>query len=201
MTGLLAPYWKSLAVAFGAMLISGAAALLEPWPLKIVFDHVIGSKAPPAWLVGWVRSENDTPVLLAAAAVAVVTIAIIGAASSYLQRYLSTTVGMQVGTRPAPPGVSPCAAAVAFVLRTAADGRHGRPPHDRYRGDRDLHYLGSAWNRARRDHDRGHFDRDVLARLEIQSHRPVDCSYSVRSCHPPLTQNQDCGARGEKKGR
>ena len=96
-TGLLAPYWKSLAVAFAAMLIAGAAALLEPWPLKIVFDHVIGSKAPPPWLLGWVTSENDSPVLLGAAAVAVVTIAIIGAASSYIQKYLSTTVGMQVG--------------------------------------------------------------------------------------------------------
>ena len=96
-TGLLAPYWKSLAVAFAAMLISGAAALLEPWPLKIVFDHVIGSKAPPPWLHGWVTSENDSLMLLGAAAIAVVTIAIIGAASSYLQKYLSTTVGMHVG--------------------------------------------------------------------------------------------------------
>jgi ATP-binding cassette, subfamily B, bacterial len=94
-TGLLAPYWKSLTVAFAAMLIEGAAALLEPWPLKIVFDHVIGSKAPPPWLIGWVT--NDSLVILSTAAVAVVTIAIIGAASSYIQKYLSTTVGMHVG--------------------------------------------------------------------------------------------------------
>src|SRR5688572_23285332 len=49
-TRLLAPHWKSLAAAFAAMLAGSAAVLLEPWPLKIVFDHVLGSKPPPFWL-------------------------------------------------------------------------------------------------------------------------------------------------------
>ena len=47
---LLRPYWTLLTVAFVAMLVAGAADLLEPWPLKIVFDYVIGPKPPPAWL-------------------------------------------------------------------------------------------------------------------------------------------------------
>lgn len=49
-TTLLRPYWQWLAVAFIALLAQGAMDLLEPWPLKIVFDNVIGSKKMPAML-------------------------------------------------------------------------------------------------------------------------------------------------------
>jgi subfamily B ATP-binding cassette protein MsbA len=94
---LLAPYWKLLTVAFAAMLVEASASLLEPWPLKVVFDHVIGSKEPPPWLSGWVNGGGDRLDLLAVAAVAVIGIAVLGAASSYVQKYLSTTVGMRVG--------------------------------------------------------------------------------------------------------
>jgi len=48
MTRLLLPYWRLLAIAFVALLVEGAADLLEPWPLKIIFDNVIGSKQMPA---------------------------------------------------------------------------------------------------------------------------------------------------------
>src|SRR5262245_30630322 len=96
-TRLLAPYWGPLAVAFVAMLAEGGADLLEPWPLKVVFDYVIGSKAPPPWLSGWIAGGNERLDVLGAAALAVVLIAGIGAVSSYVQKYLSTTVGTKVG--------------------------------------------------------------------------------------------------------
>jgi len=48
MTRLLLPYWRLLAIAFVVLLVEGAADLLEPWPLKIIFDNVIGSKQMPA---------------------------------------------------------------------------------------------------------------------------------------------------------
>ena len=94
---LLRPYWTLLAIAFVAMLVTGAADLLEPWPLKIVFDHVIGPKPPPAWLSGWIRDEGNRVAVLTAAAAAVVAIALVGAVASYTQKYLSTTVGKRVG--------------------------------------------------------------------------------------------------------
>jgi hypothetical protein len=47
LTRLLRPYWKLVAVAFGAMLVEGAADVLEPWPLKVIFDYVLGSKRMP----------------------------------------------------------------------------------------------------------------------------------------------------------
>ena len=97
LTRLLRPHWRLLAVAFGAMLVEGAAALLEPWPLKIIFDHVLGSKRPPGWLVPWMGDGRGAMGLLEVAAVAVVVIAIAGAVSTYTQKYLSTTVAKRVG--------------------------------------------------------------------------------------------------------
>jgi subfamily B ATP-binding cassette protein MsbA len=92
---LLRPHWKLLAVAFVAMLVQSAADLLEPWPLKVVFDYVLGTKRMPSWLAEWM--PGDTLGVLNVAAAAVIAIAIIGALSSYTEKYLSTTVAKQVG--------------------------------------------------------------------------------------------------------
>jgi hypothetical protein len=47
---LLRPYWKPLTLACAAMVAESAAEVLEPWPLKVIFDHVLGSKPMPRWL-------------------------------------------------------------------------------------------------------------------------------------------------------
>jgi ATP-binding cassette subfamily B protein len=78
------------------MLVAAAANLLEPWPLKVVFDSVIGSKAPPR-LPHWLNGRDHHQVLLAAAALAVIGIALVRAASGYLQKSLSTTIGARIG--------------------------------------------------------------------------------------------------------
>ncbi|HEU4787014.1 MAG TPA: ABC transporter ATP-binding protein [Gemmatimonadaceae bacterium] len=93
---LLRPYRIPLGVAFAAMLVESAADLLEPWPLKIVLDYVIGSKPMPSWLAAWPALTRDRLVLLNAGAIGVVAIAILGAASSYAEKYLSTSVGQRV---------------------------------------------------------------------------------------------------------
>ncbi len=94
---LLRPYWKLLACAFAAMLIEGGADLLEPWPLKVIFDYVLGSKRIPPWLSGSMIDSHDRLTVLNLAALAVVTIAVVGAISSYADKYLSTTVAKHVG--------------------------------------------------------------------------------------------------------
>lgn len=78
------------------MLGRAAADLLEPWPLKLIFDHVIGSKPVPDWLARWPLVGAGPVAMLNAAAGAVVAIAIAGAISSYTEKYLSTTVGQRV---------------------------------------------------------------------------------------------------------
>jgi subfamily B ATP-binding cassette protein MsbA len=92
---LLRPHWKLLAVAFVAMLVQSAADLLEPWPLKVVFDYVLGSKPMPHWLAEWM--PGDALAVLNVAAAAVIAIAVLGAISSYTEKYLSTTVAKRVG--------------------------------------------------------------------------------------------------------
>ena len=94
---LLRPYSKLLTLAFAAMLVESAMDLLEPWPLKVILDHVIGSKTPPPWLAGWLIDSESRLTVLNGAIVAVMGIAMVGAVSSYTERYLSTTIGKRVG--------------------------------------------------------------------------------------------------------
>jgi subfamily B ATP-binding cassette protein MsbA len=98
LTYLLRPHWKPLSVAFIAVLGETLTDLLEPWPLKVVFDYVLGSKKMPAWIAGLVQSTfgYDKISILYFAAFAVVAIAIVGAISTYTEKYLTTSVGQWV---------------------------------------------------------------------------------------------------------
>jgi ATP-binding cassette subfamily B protein len=94
---LIGPHWPALSVAFVAMLVEAGAGLLEPWPLKVIFDHVLGDKTLPAWLARWPLISSDKLTTLNAAAAAVVVIALIGAVASYTESYLSTSAGLKIG--------------------------------------------------------------------------------------------------------
>lgn len=94
---LLYPHWATLGLAFVAVVGESVTDLLEPWPLKIVFDYVFGSKPMPEWLagvVGWLG--HDKFAALNFAVLAVLAIAALGALSSYFENYLTTTVGQWV---------------------------------------------------------------------------------------------------------
>ena len=96
-TDLLYPHWKTLSLAFIAVLGTSITDVLEPWPLKIVFDHVFGSKRLPEWLapiVGYIGSDKFS--ILNFAVLSVIAIAIFGAISSYCEKYLTTNVGQWV---------------------------------------------------------------------------------------------------------
>jgi subfamily B ATP-binding cassette protein MsbA len=94
---LLRPHWKIGAVALGAMLVQSGAELLEPWPLKIALDYLIGSRTPPEWLARWTVDLASRLQLLNITAAGVMAIAAAGAVSSYVQKYSSTTMGKRVG--------------------------------------------------------------------------------------------------------
>src|SRR5438309_1366516 len=96
-TDLLYPHWPTLALAFIAVIGESITDLLEPWPLKIVFDYVFGSKRMPDWLtsaVSWIGTDKLS--ILNFAVLAVITIAAFGAVSSYFEKYLTTSVGQWV---------------------------------------------------------------------------------------------------------
>jgi subfamily B ATP-binding cassette protein MsbA len=93
----LKPHWKALTLALLAVAGEAAADLLEPWPLKIVLDYLLQSKRPPGWMsmmIDWVGQSKLA--VLNFAVVAVALIAIMGALSSLLEKYLTTSVGQWV---------------------------------------------------------------------------------------------------------
>jgi len=71
--------------------------LLEPWPLKIIIDNLLQSKPLPRLLAGIVGliGQNKLAVLNFAV-LAVAVIAVVGAISSYTEKYLTTSVGQWV---------------------------------------------------------------------------------------------------------
>src|SRR5579872_4175028 len=97
-TGLLKPHSKLLTIGFLAVVGEAVANLLDPWPLKVVLDNVLKSKATQGWLNTWILSTfgSDKFSVLNFAAVAVLTIAIVGAACSYVEKYITTSVGQWV---------------------------------------------------------------------------------------------------------
>src|SRR2546421_4975223 len=95
---LLRPHWKALFAGFTAVIIGGIADILQPWPLKLVFDNVLKAKSRSGWINHFVYSVagEDPLAILNFAALAVVVIAIIGAVCSYAEKYLTTSVGQWV---------------------------------------------------------------------------------------------------------
>ena len=78
------------------MVVQSAADLLEPWPLKVIFDYVLGGKPMPEWLAEWMPADGRRSTSCVAA-VAVIVIALVSAISSYTEKYLATTVAKRVG--------------------------------------------------------------------------------------------------------
>jgi len=98
MVELLRPHWVALSFAMLAVIGETFTDLLEPWPLKIIVDNLLQSKPLPHWLAGIVSQiagENKLAVLNFAV-LAVAVIAIVGAISSYTEKYLTTSVGQWV---------------------------------------------------------------------------------------------------------
>jgi ATP-binding cassette, subfamily B, bacterial len=95
---LLRNHWRPLSIAFVAVMFEGATDLMEPWPIKLVLDYVIGSKPPPTWMADFINTvfgQNKLGVLNFAA-LAVILIAAVGAVASFTENYLTTKVGQWV---------------------------------------------------------------------------------------------------------
>jgi ATP-binding cassette, subfamily B, bacterial len=93
---------QRLAMALAAVGMVGVvlAELLAPWPLKIVFDHVLLANPLPAsmaFLQPLLAAGPWPALLLLAAAIALVALA--AGAASYLQLYMSAQVGHRITWR------------------------------------------------------------------------------------------------------
>ena len=96
---LVRPHWKSLSLAFVAVLGETLTGILEPWPIKIVIDSIQHSKALPGLLGRMVTGTfgQGPYAALNFAVAAVAAIAIVGAVSAYFEKYLTTSVSQWVG--------------------------------------------------------------------------------------------------------
>ena len=94
---LVRSHWKALTLAFLAVLGETPADILEPWPVKVVIDNVLQHKALPHRFDAIVAlfPQNDFATLNFALA-GVLLIAVIGAISSYSEKFLTTSVAQWV---------------------------------------------------------------------------------------------------------
>jgi ATP-binding cassette, subfamily B, bacterial len=95
---LLRPHWTALTLALIAVLGETLTDVLEPWPVKIVVDNLLQHKRLPNWIGRPVIALfGDSQIAILNFAVgAVAAIAIVGALSSYTEKYLTTSVSQWV---------------------------------------------------------------------------------------------------------
>lgn len=96
---LLRPYRLTLFMLLAAMLLQSLMTLAAPWPLKIIIDNVVVGRKLEPWLASLIRpllAHGHRVHLAEAAALAVVIIAILNAAGSYLTNYLTESIGQWV---------------------------------------------------------------------------------------------------------
>lgn len=91
------PHRRKLIVGSLAMLVVAVAEIIRPWPMKVVFDGILMPQAQPdavmTRLLAWFGPGDR---LLAAAALGILAIAVIGGAMGYVQSTLIAAVGQKV---------------------------------------------------------------------------------------------------------
>jgi ATP-binding cassette subfamily B protein len=95
---LLKPHWKLLALGVAVVFGEGLASLLGPWPLKVVIDNVLRQRPLHGRLTDVLVSVagGGRLAILNFAAGSVLAIAGLGAACSYADKYITTSVGQWV---------------------------------------------------------------------------------------------------------
>lgn len=91
------PHRKALVLGGLAMLVVALTEIIRPWPMKVVFDGILIPQAQPdavmTRVLAWFGPGDG---LLAAAAIAILALAVIGGAMAYVQSTLIAAVGQRV---------------------------------------------------------------------------------------------------------
>jgi len=87
-------HWRLLSLALLGMVLSIATELAKPWPLKLIFDHVLLDRELPPRFEWLGRMFGSQPLqLLLPISLGIVVIAIANAFFSYMNKYLMSVVG------------------------------------------------------------------------------------------------------------
>ena len=93
----LAGHKREIALAVLCAAGASAMALAVPWPLKLIFDHILLGKPPPAALAAaapWLHAGSVYA--LAVLAASLVAIALVAGVFAYYQLYLTSRIGNQL---------------------------------------------------------------------------------------------------------
>jgi ATP-binding cassette subfamily B protein len=89
----LRPHWRAAAISLAATVVVSLFALLEPWPLKILFDSVLGSHPLPGPVVPLLGPlADDRALLLIVIVAAGFGLTLLGNALKVLNSYFETSV-------------------------------------------------------------------------------------------------------------
>ncbi len=92
--GFLRPYRWRLSGALLALILMVGATLLEPWPLKVLIDSVLGEHPFPAWVPDAVAG-GSTDTQIGVLCVALLVVVGVGGLLEYVGTYLSQAVGQR----------------------------------------------------------------------------------------------------------
>ena len=88
------PYWLHLAGLFGIGLLASPLALLNPVPLKIVVDSVLGSHPLPTYLRAFLPEGARSPVAILAVALGLlIVVAALGQLQGLMNKFVQAYVG------------------------------------------------------------------------------------------------------------
>ncbi|HWP34624.1 MAG TPA: ABC transporter ATP-binding protein [Thermodesulfobacteriota bacterium] len=84
----LVPYWRSFLLAYAALAGAVLATLVKPWPLKLVFDHVLLDRPLPAPVAGLAALAGaDKVAVLSLLAAGIVLVVVLDGVFSYVHKY------------------------------------------------------------------------------------------------------------------
>jgi ABC-type multidrug transport system fused ATPase/permease subunit len=91
------PHRRKLILGSLAMFVVALTEIIRPWPIKVVFDGILIPQEQPdavmSQLIAWFGAGDG---LLAAAALTILGVAVIGGAMAYVQATMIATVGQEV---------------------------------------------------------------------------------------------------------
>ena len=146
-------------------------------------------------------SGRTKSAILNFAVAAIAAIAVIGAISSYFEKYLTTSVSQWVTHDLRTDAVQPHSEAFPRRIRQNANGRSDQPSDERHRRGAGFRQFSTSWHPRQRIDAGGHGRSDVLHQLAIHSHRAFDRTGSFcRWCMASRGESRKRRGRcGEKK--
>jgi ATP-binding cassette subfamily B protein len=91
------PYWKWFVLAYAGLIGTVLMNLVKPWPLKLIFDHILLDKPVPASVTDFTSVfGNDKSTLLIIFCLSIVCVVFLDSLFSYSHKYLIAAAGERV---------------------------------------------------------------------------------------------------------